>query len=204
MSESLSPEMIRHITDYLLIERTALKKADLIFVFGNKEGCAALAAETVSLYMQGYAPRILVSGGYILETGEREAHFLRRRLIESGVPDHAIIVEDQSGNTQENIEMSRAKLRGIFNDSAIGSVIGVGHISAGRRFMMTMAKRWRDVTHMFVGVNPHNTPVQDWHKDPLFRQQVLNEYKKIPDYVARGFIEEVDIAAINKQIELQP
>ncbi|MDH7487967.1 MAG: YdcF family protein [Anaerolineae bacterium] len=59
----------------------------------------------VALYKQGYAPRIIVSGG-LGKLPPSEAEAMRRVAIGMGVPDAAIIVEDQSHSTMANIRNS--------------------------------------------------------------------------------------------------
>lgn len=59
------------------------------------------------LYKAGIAPRIIVSGGGFLSANNgpatTEAEAMRRFLVELGVPDSAIVNEDASNNTIENI-----------------------------------------------------------------------------------------------------
>jgi len=57
------------------------------------------------LYMAGKAPIIVVTGGNIYPQNEgvrEEAHYIGKILVSWGVPEVAIIMEDQSKNTYEN------------------------------------------------------------------------------------------------------
>ncbi len=55
-------------------------------------------------YLQGVAPKLLLSGGdgRIFGHGPRESHEMRRWAQRLGVPAQAIVIEDQSRTTHEN------------------------------------------------------------------------------------------------------
>lgn len=97
------------------------EKADIIFVPGN--GYPQMAEHAALLYREGYAPYVLPSGRYSIVTGEfsgvlaqqdkysgeyhTEFEFLKDVLMKNGVPEHAILKEDQSTFTYENAKLSR-------------------------------------------------------------------------------------------------
>lgn len=56
------------------------------------------------IYQAGKAPRVIISGGRLPWLGERtpESEAMRRFLIDLGVPEEALLLEDQSRNTHEN------------------------------------------------------------------------------------------------------
>lgn len=59
----------------------------------------------VALYRQGYAPRMLLSGG-LGKLPPPEAEVMRRIAVSMGVPDDALLVEDASNSTWENVRNS--------------------------------------------------------------------------------------------------
>lgn len=59
----------------------------------------------VALYKQGYAPRIIVSGG-LGKLPPSEAEVMRRVAVGMGVPPDDILMEDQSHSTMANIRNS--------------------------------------------------------------------------------------------------
>lgn len=97
------------------------EKADIIFVPGN--GYPQMAENAAALYKEGYAPYILPSGRYSVVTGkfsgvlvrqsvyngkyETEFEFLKDVLLKNGVPESAILREDQATYTYENAKYSR-------------------------------------------------------------------------------------------------
>lgn len=56
----------------------------------------------VELYHQGYADTLIFSGG-LGGNPPSEAEVMRRVAVQMGVPDAAIVLEDRSHSTQENI-----------------------------------------------------------------------------------------------------
>lgn len=113
---------ISDITDFIFLE-DAPEKADIIFIPGN--GHALPSELAAQLYLGGYAPRILPSGRYAIGTSgfagqksgarryegafETEWAFMRHILMENGVPDSAILREDEATYTYQNAIYSRKR-----------------------------------------------------------------------------------------------
>lgn len=88
-------------------------KADVIVGFGCFDTSVAIRA--AELYRQGYAPKVLFTGGLGRNTtglfSEPEAVRFAGIAMNHGVPAEDILLEDQSRNTRENIEFTRALLQ---------------------------------------------------------------------------------------------
>ena len=82
--------------DYHLMKHT-LEKSDAILVLGSHD--LRVAGRGAELYLQGWAPLLIFSGGLGNFTQdmwkEPEADQFARIAEESGVPPHAIIVENK-------------------------------------------------------------------------------------------------------------
>ena len=104
--EYLKPLQV--IWDYLCL-REAPVKADCIVGFGNFN--VNIARRAAELYHQGYADKILFTGGLGRNTlgmlPEPEAVRFARVAMECGVPESALILEDKSTNTAENIRFTQ-------------------------------------------------------------------------------------------------
>ena len=115
-------QWIPDIADFIFLSASPAP-ADMIFIPGNGHALPSeLAAE---LYKQGYAPRILPSGRYAIGTpgfagqqsGTRryegnfdtEWAFIRHILMENGVPESAILREDEATYTYQNASYSRQR-----------------------------------------------------------------------------------------------
>ena len=140
--EALEPLQV--IWDYLCLN-VKPQKADVIVGFGNfNEDIPRRAAE---LYLQGYAPRILFTGGLGRNTvgllPESEADRFGRVAIGCGVPDEAIIREDKSTNTAENIIFTRKLLeeQNIPHDH----ILGVHQPFMERRITAAMGVYWPEL-----------------------------------------------------------
>ncbi len=201
-TKRLSPAFLKTIGDYMLVE-TPLAQADVCIVFGNSHA-VHLAEQAAGLYKKGYFKQIVVSGGVAMEDGRLEAHCMRDVLQAKGVPASAILVEDKALNTEQNVLYSRALLEKEKGAGAVRSVLAVGHIHGSRRFLMTLEKRWPEVTKMFTTANCYGVPKDLWHTDRVFRKKVIEEYGKIPSYKERGFVAEIDMEKIKRDIALLP
>ena len=102
------------ITDFIFREDKP-EKADVIFVPGGNYPEAALRA--AQLYGEGYAPFVLPSGRYSILNGKFESdnfatewEYLNDILINHGVPQQAVLKEDQATYTYENAIYSRKNL----------------------------------------------------------------------------------------------
>ena len=141
-------EPLQVLWDYLRLG-TAPEKADCIVGFGNFNTDIALRA--AELYHQGYAPRILFTGGLGRNTEgllpEPEAVRFARVAVEAGVPPQDILMEDRSTNTAENILFTRQLLasKGLPH----GRILGVHQPFMERRIAAAMGVYWPQ-THFMV------------------------------------------------------
>ena len=140
--EALEPLQV--IWDYLCLNIKP-QKADVIVGFGNfNEDIPRRAAE---LYLQGYAPRILFTGGLGRNTvgllPESEADRFARVAIGCGVPDEAIIREDKSTNTAENIIFTRKLLEEL--NIPHDHILGVHQPFMERRITAAMGVYWPEL-----------------------------------------------------------
>ena len=127
--------------DYLGMHQTP-EKADVIVGFGNfNDNIARRAAE---LYLQGYAPKILFTGGLGRNTknllSEPEAERFARVAMECGVPEGDILREDQSTNTKENILFTREMLERL--ELKHERILGVHQPFMERRICAAMGVYW--------------------------------------------------------------
>ena len=109
--------------DYMCLHQTP-KAADCIIGFGcYNEDVARRAAQ---LYHQGLAPLVLFTGGLGRNTSsmwtESEASRFACIAMDEGVPEEAILIEDRSTNSGENLIFSRQLLleRGLEHPRIIG------------------------------------------------------------------------------------
>ena len=128
-------DFIRAVTEFIFVQ-DAPEKADVILIPGSRKTEHAIRA--AELYRAGYAPYVLPSGRYSTVKGcfgeiperyraeypgryETEWDFLRAVLMKHGVPEKAILREDQATYTWENALRSREVLAsaGVKAETAI-------------------------------------------------------------------------------------
>jgi len=89
-----------------------LSRADAILVLCSHD--VAVAERGAELFLDGWAPLLIFSGGLGVITKhlwtEPEAERFARRAIELGVPESSILIENQSTNTGENVLFTRRML----------------------------------------------------------------------------------------------
>ena len=111
------------ITDFIFVDDKPVK-SDIIFIPGN--GFPQNAENAARLYHMGMAPYILPSGRFSITLGhfigvqekkelyagdyETEWEFMKNVLMQNGVPENAILREDQATYTWDNAVRSREVL----------------------------------------------------------------------------------------------
>ena len=134
-------EPLQILWDYLGMHQ-APEKADCIVGFGNFN--TNIARRAAELYCQGYAPKVLFTGGLGRNTAgllpEPEAVRFARVAMACGVPEADILLEPDSTNTAENILFTRRLLeeRGISHSH----ILGVHQPFMERRIFAAMGVYW--------------------------------------------------------------
>lgn len=134
-------EPLQVIWDYLCL-RQPPRKADVIVGFGNFN--TDIARRAAELYLQGYGPKVLFTGGLGRNTEgllpEPEAVRFARAAMAWGVPEQDILLEDKSTNTRENIEFTRSLLETL--GIPHGRILGVHQPFMERRIRAAMGVYW--------------------------------------------------------------
>jgi uncharacterized SAM-binding protein YcdF (DUF218 family) len=169
-----------------------LERADAILVLCSHD--TAVAERGAQLFLEGWAPLLIFSGGQGAITKrlwtEPEADRFARIAIGRGVPAGSILVENQSTNTGENVEFTRRLLAGRGLDPA--SFILVQKPYMERRSYATFMKRWPEkravVTSPQVSFAEY---LARYSNDALTDDDVVGimvgDLQRIRDYPARGF-----------------
>lgn len=187
--QALAPLQV--LWDYLGMH-TEPRAADCIVGFGNfNDNIARRAAE---LYHQGYAPKILFTGGLGRNTlgllPETEAARFARVAMECGVPETDIIREDRSTNTKENILFTRRALeeRGLPHSR----ILGVHQPFMERRIWAAMGVYWPELD--FSVTSPQVTIPQylaDARKQGVTEEAaisvIVGDFQRMDLYAKKGF-----------------
>jgi uncharacterized SAM-binding protein YcdF (DUF218 family) len=175
---------------------------DLIFIFGGSHpGLWQTAAQA---YHQGLGKVILATGGhkpgvkhhYTWSDGETpEAYVIRRELVKLGVPEKAILCEDRSTNTLENVFFAKE----VFDFSTIASILAIcKNYGLGRQcrtLRQQMACRIQIFPYPFDAEAGSRGPLitrHTWMEHEKGREVVLTQLAKIIRYGQRGHLEPVE------------
>lgn len=165
-----------------------LAPADLIFVLGSND--ARVAVHAAGLYRQGLAPLILFSGGLGRFTGgweQTEAGLFAQTAMNQGVPADAILIEDRSTNTGENIRFSRELLRER-GFPECPAVIAVQKPYMERRTLASLEAQWPGVP---LRVTSPPLSFDDYLTDTLDERFVVaamvGDFQRIIEYPKQGF-----------------
>ncbi len=177
--------------DYLQLKQP-LRKADIIVGFGSfDDNVARRAAE---LYHQGWAPRILFTGGLGRCTEglfiEPEAVRFAGVAMDLGVPREAICLEDRSTNTRENIEFTRELI--LRHALPHHRILGVHKPYMERRIHAAMGVYWPEQS--FCVTSPRMTLeeyLRDAARQGMTREDaisvIVGDFQRIDLYAKKGY-----------------
>lgn len=165
-----------------------LEKADCILALGSHD--LRVADRAAELYLQGWAPLVIMSGGLGNLTQnmwtESEADQFAAIAIRKGVPEKAVLVENKSTNTGENIVFTQQLLQQ--NGLNPQKFIVVQKPYMERRSYATFKKHWpyKDLIVTSPQIN-----FTDYPNDEIPLERVINimvgDLQRIKEYPAKGF-----------------
>lgn len=185
-----------------------IKKSDCILVLGSHD--TRVAERGAELYLQGFAPILVYSGGLgKLTEGvwiETEADKFAEIALEMGVSKDAILIENKSKNTGENIIFSKKLLeKKRFNPQ---NFIVVQKPYMERRSYATFKKHWpdKDIISTSPQISFDDYPTNEITMDIVINLMVGN-LNRIKVYPEMGFqisqdIPETVMEAYKRLIEL--
>lgn len=131
-----------------------LDAADFIFVFGTRHWTPAEVA--AALFKRALSKTIVVTGGPDRDPELRpEAHRHRDLLIAAGVPEAAILVEDKSLHTLENVTLARPLIEGALGQPRTAIAVTKWY---HRRAVVLLAAHLPSLERVYVAdYTPFNT-----------------------------------------------
>jgi len=165
-----------------------VEKAEFILVLGSHD--LRVADRATELYFEGWAPRIIFSGGLGNFTKEMwtetEADKFAAIAIKMGVPKESILVENKSTNTGENILFTQQLL--AQQNLEPQSFIVVQKPYMERRSYATFKKHWPD--KKLIVTSPQIS-FEDYPTKEIPLERVINimvgDLQRIIIYPAKGF-----------------
>ena len=165
-----------------------LAKSDCILALGSHD--LRVAERAAELYLQGWAPLLIMSGGLGNFTQEMwtesEADKFAAIAVQKGVPADAILIENKSTNTGENILFTQQLLqqKGLNPQNFI--VVQKPYME--RRSFATFKKHWPDKNLL---VTSPQISFDEYPTDEIPLDKVINimigDLQRIRLYPAKGF-----------------
>jgi len=170
-----------------------LKKADAIWALGSNNLTVAKVAS--QLYLDGWAPLLIFSGGIGPRTQihQPESHKFRDIALQMGIPKEAIIIEDKSTNSSENILFTKELLEN--QDTNLNHVILVQKPYMERRAYATTKKRWPELE---ITMASENISFEDYlknckdypeekHHEQYLINAIVGDTQRIIEYPKLGY-----------------
>jgi len=163
-------------------------KADCILALGSHD--LRVADRAAELYLQGWAPLVIMSGGLGNFTQdmwtETEAGQFAAIAIQKGVPANAILIENKSTNTGENILFTQQLLKESGLDPHTFIVVQKPYME--RRSFATFKKHWPDKALL---VTSPQIPFDEYPTGEIPMERVINimigDLQRIKLYPEKGF-----------------
>lgn len=179
--------LAKQLWDYHHVNH-ALEKSDCILVLGSHD--TRVANRGAELYLQGFAPALIFSGGLGNFTqgiwDETEADKFAKIAISLGVPEEAILIENKSTNTGENIMFTQQLLKE--KDLNPESFIVVQKPYMERRSFATFKKHWPD---KILHVTSPQISFEDYPTKDISLEKVINimvgDLQRIKTYPEKGY-----------------
>lgn len=185
--DELTPERVTEITGAVDIDAPPPSgEATALLVFGTNQAAPAVIA--AARYHRGAAPVVIVTGGVNRHDGVVEGREFARLLTAAEVPPEAILIEDQSADTWQNVELSLPYLAGALELGLRLTVVSKWyHLRAVHvlRTLLPDAAPFYALSYepLYAGV-----PVtrKNWPGIPDGRRRVVREFEEVPRRVADG------------------
>ena len=184
-------DFLEKIRDSIFVEDQLPEQADIIFVPGN--GYPHMAQKAAELYQEGRSARILPSGKYSVTVGafekagqecdvygtgfETEWQFLQRVLLYHGVPEEAILREEQATYTYENAAFSR-KVTEQAGISVKKAILCCKNYHAGRALMYYQLL-YPETEFYVAPVSVDGITKENWAETEKGIEEVTEEVKRI-------------------------
>ncbi len=169
--------------DFLALNQSP-RHSDAIIVLGG--GPEQRVSKAVQLLREGYAPRLLLSGGAIYNPWQTQAQHMEQEAVTLGISPKRILLENHSQTTVQNALYSLQVMKSHHLNSAI-IVSSTFH----------MRRAWLDFLYVFSGqgirLSFSSSPYPGYHPETWWqsaegRNITASEYAKMVYTIAVDFL----------------
>ena len=174
------------------------KKADFIIVSGHE---LRLVDKAVQLFNDGYAPYLVVSGGFLYgeirgfeseDNDKTEAEVFKQEAIKQGISENKIILQDKPKNMGQVLKYTKEILANM--KITVKKGIFIFEPDAQRRAKASLEKQWPEISSIVTSIN---ITMEEYANNelpmPELIKRITANMRKIIEYPARGFQTEQDI-----------
>ena len=169
------------------------KHGDCIFVYGGKG--IERVDKAVDLYKQKRADYILFSGG--IKYGKyttSEAITMKNNALKKDVPAKAILTEELSNNTKENVISSLFTLENKFGIHNIRHLLVVSIPWHYRRCLLSLQTYYPNwINYTWCSANYQKCQPNNWWKYSDSTRYVINEINNLVKFVKEGQLLDIEI-----------
>ena len=192
----LTDQQIEKLTDIVFLPAVAPEPCDAIFVFGGTH--PGHWQQAIHAYHRGYSTQVIVTGG-VSPTGIKhpdwpdatmcESEGITAKLVEGGVPRNAIVFENWSRNTRENVLYAQE----VVDFSQMRRLLFVGKsIGAGREYRTLAQNVPFPLRYIPFGFDAEYAGQiisrHTWMQSAVGRGRVFGEYLRIVYYGRLGHV----------------
>ena len=170
---------------------------DVAFVLGaNPKVLPERARIAANLYKAGRAKYLMPCGGVEWDTDRgrmSEGAYLALCLKELGVPEEAILLEDQSRTTHENMVCGTLLTMRVLNIRSVNRILIVTSPSHLRRSLV-LGGQYLPRMVKFSGYTEFSGPEApgNWEKDPFYADRIFREAELLHTAVGQGWCEDIE------------
>lgn len=173
---TLTVDDLRDCSTSPIAEQSECRPADAIIAISGGD-TSARTQEAIKLYQQGWAPQLVLSGAALDKSGLSNAAAMQQQALRAGVPQAAIILDEQAADTAGNA----AGLKPIVDHYGIKRVILVTSPYHQRRASLEFARTLGED----IEISNHPTPddrywePEKWWLHPYSWYLALSELVKL-------------------------
>ena len=163
---------------------------------GNPGNALPRALAAAELYRSGRVSRIVPSGGVKWDIeGEMisESHYMKRILMENGVPEEAIILENQAATTKENMICGTLQINRKLHFEKVDHVIIVtSNWHVKRSLALAKAFMPRKITLSAYPAFPA-VSAEEWLASEANLKALDTEIRLLKDLADSGVVEDIEL-----------
>lgn len=192
--ENINDEVIKQVL--FSTSTIEYEDADCLIIFGChiKSLLDERMKLAINIFHTKKIGKILITGGIGVYGDFNESEYMKEMLLNNGIDENMILVENQSTTTEENITNSIEILKqgNLIENKRIVLVSNQAHL---RRIGMEFKKQLKDINFEIIYEYPKTSLIslENVLKNSELRLMAMNEVKKIVRFIKDGIVDDESI-----------